>query len=113
MTDRIPCINPNCRCTAAQDRFPGSTSIICGKCWRAIPARYRARWKQLKARDRKFTRLRRKTQYADPTRDTQWWSISNRYGSAWRTLINSITHYFTASEQPVGLEDFMKENGLG
>ena len=110
--DRIPCINPNCRCTAAQDRFPGSDSIICGKCWRAMPARYRARWKQLKARDRKLTQLKRKTKFADPTRDTQWWSISNRFGSAWRILIKSIVDYFTASEKPIGIEDFLKDNGI-
>lgn len=113
MADRIPCVNPNCRRTGAQDKYPGSDSIICGKCWRAMPARYRARWKQLNARDRKLSRLKRKTQFADPRRDTQWWAIGNRFNSAWRRLIETIIHYFTASEQPTGLEDFLKENGIG
>lgn len=112
MTDRIPCLNPNCRRTAAQDKFPGSDSIICGKCWRALPARYRARWKQLNARDRKLSRLKTKQKFADPRRDTRWWAISNHFNSAWHRLTSSVIHYFTASEQPVGLEDFLKENGI-
>ncbi len=37
---------------------------------------------------------------------------SNRFGSAWRTLVTSIVDYFTASEKPIGIEDFLKDNGI-
>lgn len=31
---RIACSVPFCRRTAAKDRHPGCTEIICGRCWR-------------------------------------------------------------------------------
>lgn len=34
MTDRIPCCIPFCRRTAARDKHPNCTEIICGRCWR-------------------------------------------------------------------------------
>jgi len=108
MTDRIACINPNCRRTAARDKHPGSTWIICGKCWKALPDRTRKRWKQLNARWRKVERTMRKRNTVPET----WNRIVDRLEGAWDRLNHDITHYFTASEQPVGLEDFMKENGL-
>jgi len=42
-----------------------------------------------------------------------WNRIVNRLDAAWDRLEAEIVHYFTASEQPVGIEDFLKENGLG
>lgn len=38
---RIPCCVPFCRRTAAQDRLPSATEIICGKHWRASSERKR------------------------------------------------------------------------
>ncbi len=32
--DRIPCLVPFCRRTAARERFPEAEEIICGKHWR-------------------------------------------------------------------------------
>ncbi len=114
MTDRIACINPNCRRTAAQDKHPGSTWIICGKCYRAMPDRFRVRWKALNKRSRRLTRISEKTKNTTmAARSRQWFRIDRMYNRAWDRLVEAITHYFTASEQPVGLEDFMKENGLG
>lgn len=113
MTDRIACINPNCRRTAAQEKHPGSTWIICGKCWKAMPTRYRARWNSLKKRSRKLDRIFDKQKPAQPDRLAQWHTIDRFYRQSWDKLISSITQYFTTSEQPVGLEEFMKENGLG
>ncbi|MFB0693005.1 hypothetical protein ACA106_20985 [Agrobacterium pusense] len=108
MTDRIACINPNCRRTADRDKHPGSRWIICGKCWKALPDRMRKRWKQLNARWRKVERTMRKRN----TGPVVWNRVVERLEGAWDRLNHDITHYFTASEQPVGLEDFMKENGL-
>lgn len=108
MADRIPCLNPNCRRTEAQDKFPGSTGIICGKCWKALPDRMRRRWKQLKARWKKIERAMRKRSTPGPV----WNRIVDRLDAAWTRLEADIRHYFTASEKPIGIEDFLKENGL-
>ncbi|MEH7904063.1 hypothetical protein V7794_22975 [Rhizobium laguerreae] len=112
-TGRIPCLNPNCRRTAAAERYPGSSHIICGKCWKQLPARTRARHKQLNARSRLLFRLSRKSRYGDALRRTQWQRIERHFDNAWIRLNQIIIRYFTATEQPpVGLEDFLKENGL-
>jgi hypothetical protein len=39
--DRIPCLVPFCRRTAARERFPGVEEIICGKHWRTSAWRTR------------------------------------------------------------------------
>lgn len=38
---RIPCCIPFCRRTAAAEKYPGCTEIICGKHWRLAPKRNR------------------------------------------------------------------------
>lgn len=109
MSSRIPCINPLCRRTAAQDKFPGSTQIICGKCWRAVPDRIRRRWKQLKTRWKRLERAMRKNHVHGET----WSRVVDRLESAWDRLDADVVHYFTTSETPAGIEDFLKENGIG
>lgn len=109
MVERIPCINPTCRRTAAPDKHPGSDWIICGKCWKALPERTRHRWKQLNARWRKIHRAMQKRQAGPVT----WNRIVDRIDRAWNRLNADITQYFTSpNEPPVGLEDFLKENGI-
>lgn len=41
MGDRIPCAVPFCRRTAARDKHPNATEIICGKHWRLARKRRR------------------------------------------------------------------------
>lgn len=110
MSDRTPCLNPECRRTGARDKFPGI--MLCGKCWKALPKVMRDRWKTLNARSRKLDRINRKTAYQRQERIEQWDRIAERYERAWRALEISIVHYLTAGEQPVGIEDFLKENGI-
>ena len=40
---RIPCINPRCRRTADAAKFD-CEEIICGKCFRSLPAEEKLRW---------------------------------------------------------------------
>lgn len=47
---RIPCIVPYCRCTAAADKHPPHTEIICAKHWRPVSAATKARYRQVKRR---------------------------------------------------------------
>lgn len=112
MTDRIACINSSCRRTAAADKHPGSTWIICGKCYRAMPERFRSRWKALNKRSRRLSKISQKPPVQQPVRRPQWFRIEAMYDRAWDRLVASITQYFTASEEPAGLEFFLKENGL-
>jgi hypothetical protein len=55
--DRIPCCIPHCRRTAPREKFADSEEIICGRCWRRIPAARRHRHKQLEKRLAKLWRL--------------------------------------------------------
>lgn len=112
MADRIPCLNPSCRCTAPSDRHPGSSSIICRKCWRAMPNEFRARWKQLNARSRRLTRVSRKVSFNRPERQVNWIRISEMYDRSWQALEIAIKHHFRTGETPIGIEKFLKEIGL-
>lgn len=112
MADRISCLNRDCRCTAPAKRHPGSSTIICSKCWRAMPAQFRSRWKQLKARSRKLTRISRKTQFNRPERQLNWIRISDMHDRGWEALELAIKHYFRSGSAPAGIDDFLKEVGL-
>lgn len=112
MTDRIPCINQECRCTAPADRHPGSSTILCRKCWRAMPAQFRARWKQLNARSRKLTKISRKTQFNRPERRANWVWISEMDDRAWQALELAIKQYFRSGSEPAGIDEFLKEIGF-
>jgi len=39
---RIPCINQRCKRTAPADKYRPGTEIICGKCFKALPAEIKA-----------------------------------------------------------------------
>jgi hypothetical protein len=60
-SDRIPCLVVGCRRTAPRSRYPEDTSIICSKCYRLAPKR----WRRLKS---KIERRRRR----DPDNVTLW-----------------------------------------
>jgi hypothetical protein len=54
--DRIPCVVPFCRRTAARAKMPDASEIICGKCGRRAPrerAFYRALQRDMKGKERK------------------------------------------------------------
>ena len=57
---RLPCVNPRCRRTAAEEKHPGATSIICRGCWRALPASLRRGYNAYWARERRLIRLHRR-----------------------------------------------------
>lgn len=44
--ERIPCSVPYCRRTAAKDKFPDCSSIICGKHWRLGDPRWRQTYRK-------------------------------------------------------------------
>ena len=123
MVDRIHCLNPACRRTAAADRFDGATSItcandsassiVCAKCWKIVPAELRDRHRELRARDRKIARavMKRAAKGLITNARVQylWFLLEGRSVSNW----HAIAIYFQQSPSPAGLEEFMKEAGLG
>jgi len=112
MMKRICCLNPTCKRTEAQEKYPGSTYIVCAKCWRTMPRQFKDRWKTLNARSRKLGRMSRKPSFNRPERNPQWIRLDEIYERAWQALTMAITHYYVAGERPVGIEDFLKENGI-
>lgn len=105
---RIPCINPRCRRTASREKFGSDTEIICGKCWRALPAEIRERRRHLEKRLRFIRRALAKrhpdspthygTRQTEITLNVQWDAIKARFTET--------------TAPPVGLENFLKEVGL-
>lgn len=112
MSNRICCLNPNCKRTAAEERHPGSTYIVCAKCWRTMPRTFKDRWKTLNARSRKLDRMHRKPSFNRPERMRQWSRLAAIYDRSWAALTAALTLYWTAGPTPVGIEDFLKENGI-
>ncbi|WP_157179757.1 hypothetical protein [Rhizobium leguminosarum] len=78
-----------------------------------MPAKMQARHKQLNRRSNLLFKLSRRDRYQDVLRTPQWQRVERLYDDAWDRLNKIIIRYFTASEQPpIGLEDFLKENGI-
>ncbi|ESW92684.1 hypothetical protein NKL07_22155 [Mesorhizobium sp. C280B] len=108
--DRIPCVNPRCRRTAAQEKFPDSHEIICGRCFRALPAAFRAEhrrcWREINKWERRILRT------ADPLKAQRMRDICNewvdRLNAGWIEIRRSIER----PDKPVGLDAFLEEVGL-
>ncbi|MBB3705782.1 hypothetical protein [Aminobacter aminovorans] len=109
MSDRIPCINPRCRRTAADDGESGE--IICGKCFRTLPAatrqEHRRLWRELRKWERRITRSGDdlKANRMRRVRDR----LSDQLNMHWDTCIKT---QFLAPEKPAGLDAFLEEVGL-
>jgi hypothetical protein len=109
--DRIACLNPTCRRTAPRGNAGEDSWVICGKCWRALPARFRDADRRRRARNKKLTRLSNKPKFGE-VRAHQWGRICLLYDRAEQRWCDAVISYFTAGETPPGLENFLKENGF-
>ncbi len=112
MSDRIPCINPRCRRTAAREKHPNANEIVCGKCWRLLPKALTRRYRELLNRNRRIIRISKRkrsgiynTPYQLEIMDDQ---LSRLMDSNWR----AIRAFFIAPEKPAGIEAFLEEAGL-
>ncbi|WP_187967911.1 hypothetical protein [Aquibium microcysteis] len=106
---RTPCINPRCSRTGPADEFPGE--MICGKCFRALPAEARAKhrgyWRELRKWDRRILRT------TDELKRERMRDIRARV--AWRLGLHwdrEIKAPLLAPEKLVGLDTFLQEAGL-
>lgn len=110
MADRIPCINPRCRRTAAQDKFPDSKEIICGKCFRALPLAFRQEHRRCWREINKWERRILKT--ADPLKAQRMRAICNRWTEKLNAAWDEMRKAIEQPEKPVGLDTFLEEMRL-
>lgn len=109
--DRTPCINPSCRRTAPRDA--DDAEIICGRCFRALPAKLRDRFKQLRRREKMLLRLIDKRIAKGTVQVETIKLIEGRMRRDFEANWQAIRTYFrSASGSPVGLDGFLREIGL-
>ncbi len=109
MGDRIPCINPRCRRTFKPDQ--GSSEIVCGKCFRGLPAEvigeHRRHWREIRKWDRRIARTADELKIARmrAIRDTH----SRLLHRHWDAEIKSR---FLVPQRPEGIDAFLEQVGL-
>ena len=110
MSGRIPCLNPRCKRTAAQDKFPGSDEIICGKCFRALPSElrneHRRNWREYRKWERRILRT------SDPLKSLRMRDILNRWAAMIDGNWDVIRRTVVTPEKPAGLDAFLEEVGF-
>jgi len=107
MTDRSPCINPRCRRTFRNE----GTEVICGKCFRALPAGLRNEFKRLWREFRKWDRRMKRT--SDDLKIHRMRDVRDRFGALIdRHWDDAIKPYLVAPEKPEGLDAFLEGVGL-
>jgi hypothetical protein len=98
----------SCRRTFDAEKNQGYTWIICGRCWRLLPADLRHEHKRYNAMHRKMERARLRS----PDRAV---SINNALFRIERLqAINgdAIREFFRAPAKPAGLDNVLEELGL-
>lgn len=109
MPERIPCINPRCRRTFANDGRSGE--IVCGKCFRCLPVAVRGEHRRLWREIRKWERRIMRT--VDEIQASRMRGIRDRLVDHLNRHWNSdIITFFLAPEKPEGLDGFLEEVGL-
>lgn len=105
---RTPCINPRCKRTADAAKFPDE--MICGKCFKALPAEmkasFRHAWKQYNLHGRRIMRTQDEMKIVRLRNLQHFWS--EKIHERWL----EIRAHVTAGEKPEGLDNFMQDIGL-
>lgn len=108
-TGRTPCINPCCKRTAPADKFPGE--MICGKCFRALPAEarneHRRFWREIRKWRRRIIRSTDELKLVRMRNILHMWH--ERLSAHWDAEIKAR---LTSPEKLEGLEAFLEELGL-
>ena len=106
---RRPCINPACGRTGPVEKFPGE--MICGKCFRCLPAEDRAYhcrcWREIRKYDRLIARTSDELKRRRATSIRENWS--RRLNSHWNDVIKP---HFANPTKPEGIDAFIDEIGL-
>lgn len=111
MSDRIRCINLNCRRTAPATKYEPGAEIICGKCFKALPidlqADHRKIWRDIRKWQRRITRTSDEIKIG--RLNDLIGKLSFRLDMNWIHIKAAVN----AADKPQGIEAFLKENGLG
>lgn len=110
MNKRIPCVNSNCRRTGAPEKFPGCTEICCYKCWKLLPEALPDRYRQI---HRRWRRINPKVERALAKGRPHPYGLYHLLHQQTRANWRDIHAYFNAPPAPAGIENFLKEVGLG
>lgn len=109
---RIACCNPRCNRTAAQEKHPGCTEIICYKCWKLLPKELTKRYRDLNKRWKKTDRLIARRYETLPVDAETAINLRNRIIDQMDENWREIRGYFHHTEKPEGIDAFLKEIGL-
>lgn len=93
-------------------KHENATTIVCGKCWRALPLRLRMRDRQLRSRQRRLFRLIEKRAARGTIDVVRINRLEDTYKLAFWHNWQRIRRYFREPERPIGLEGFLQEVGL-
>lgn len=119
MSHRLPCLNSTCRRTFKHE--DGVETVVCGKCWKLLPASVRRRDKQMRRRMRLVRRMadkgveyrRRGRKHGCPDKGApQAYTMGAKFDRLWDRHWQRIVAFFRAPEKPAGLETFLEEMGL-
>jgi hypothetical protein len=110
-TARIPCVNPTCKRTAPRED-DDETEIICGKCFRALPASLRERYRALGRRERRLLRLSQRRYDAGSVSTERVTVIAGLIERAHLSNWQAISRHFQHPDKPAGLDGFLREVGL-
>jgi hypothetical protein len=108
---RLPCVNPRCHRTGSAEEF-GDSDIVCAKCWKLLPQAVRARYKQLRRREKRLLKLIERRIADHDIRPETVAAIEHRLSESFAENWQLIRDYFRLSERPLGLEGFLQEMGL-
>lgn len=106
LVGRTPCINPRCRRTYKDE----GGEVICGKCFRALPAELRNEHRRCWREYRKWQRRIART--GDELKIRRMRTIADTWATRIDANWEAIRHVVTAPEKPEGLESFLEEVGL-
>jgi hypothetical protein len=108
MSDRTPCINPRCRRTFKCEQE--GEEVICGKCFRALPAElrneHRRYWREIRKWRRRITRT------GDVLKAQRMHDICDRWAGLLNKNWESIRASIVTPDKPEGLDAFLEEVGL-
>lgn len=97
----------SCRRTFDAEKNKGFTWIICGRCWRLMPAELRAKHKRYNREVRKWERRHERR-----TDDVRIEHILKRWHALSQANSNDIRDFFRVPQKPEGLDAFLEIVGL-
>lgn len=110
MSERIPCIKPGCRRTAAAEKYAPGAEIICAKCFRALPESFRKEhrrcWREIRKWERRIAKTSDEIRRQKMHRIRRMWCA--RLNRGWDEMRATLE----TPQRPEGIDAFLEEVGL-